>query len=73
MWRGSSLGGWDANRDGQTFGPVAAGGRREVRAAEQVRPRQALWQQVGPSLIFVPPATAAGPAPSLDGAGRAGP
>jgi len=51
--------GWYYKRDGQTFGPILTGQLKELLAAGQLQPRQAVWQRSGHDLRFVHAATAA--------------
>jgi hypothetical protein len=51
--------GWYYKQGGQTFGPILTGQLKELLAAGQLQPRQAVWQRSGHDLRFVPAATAA--------------
>ena len=51
--------GWYYKLDGQAFGPVPTGQLKQLLAAGRLQPRQAVWQQSGHDLLFVPAAAAA--------------
>ena len=51
--------GWYYRQDGQAFGPIPTGRLKELLAAGQLQPRQAVWQQGSHGLRFVHAATAA--------------
>jgi len=51
--------GWYYRQNGETFGPIHSEQLRELLAAGQLRPRQAVWQKGSHGLLFVHAATAA--------------
>jgi hypothetical protein len=51
--------GWFYKQDGQGFGPVSTEQLKELLAAGQLQPCQAVWKQSSHGLLFVHAATAA--------------
>ncbi len=65
MCQQNPLDGWSYKQDGQAFGPVSTAELKGLLRAGQIQPQQAVWQQVGNSVIFIPSSTAVGFADSL--------
>jgi hypothetical protein len=53
-------GSWYYHQGGRPCGPVSAERLQELLSEGRVRPRQAVWRQSGPRLLFTHAATAAG-------------